>query len=202
MENAEPLKATMRNDSEMGKGFARRLRMSGQIPAVCYGAGKPPYHVAVDPKDVVERLTGQFGKNAIFKLNIEGQAQAPVVRVSEYQRDPVKRNILHVDFGIIDPEKPIKITVPLRLEGRPVGVAAGGRLRQVRRELNIIARPSDIPAELVLDVSDVKIGEFVKVSKVAPPDGVKTVYDQDFAVAAVFLPRGMEEDTTEEEEEA
>ncbi|MEO1266916.1 MAG: hypothetical protein AAFX99_02395 [Myxococcota bacterium] len=89
MENAESLKVAVREG--LGKGFARRLRQQGMIPGVCYGPNQEPMHVAVDPKELRERLTGKYGVNAIFKLEVDGVDTAPTVRVSQYQKDPVTR---------------------------------------------------------------------------------------------------------------
>lgn len=187
MENAEALKVTVREG--LGKGFARRLRQSGQIPGVCYGANQEPVHVAVDPKELRERLTGKFGVNAIFKLEIEGQGITPTVRVSQYQKDPVERTLLHADFTIVDPEKPLKVKVPLKLVGRAKGVGEGGRLRQVRRVLNVVAMPSALPAQMTADVTELKIGDILRVEQVEAIDGVEIIYDHNFAVATVFQPR-------------
>jgi large subunit ribosomal protein L25 len=197
MENAEPLKATIRNGADLGKSGARRLRRTGQIPAVCYGGKADSLSVAVDPGEVVTRLTGTFGKNAIFKLDMD-DGSSQVVRVSDYQRDPVLRTIIHVDFAIIDPNKVLETFVPLVLEGRPAGVAAGGKLRQIRRDLKIRATAGKIPASLSLDVSPLNNGDVIRVSEVIAPEGVKLSYDQNFAVASVSKPR--EEEAVEEEE--
>lgn len=198
MENTESLNATVRTSK--GKGAARQMRMKGLIPAVCYGGNvSEPIHLSVDPKDLVERLTGKFGRNAIFKLNIEGHDASPVVRVGDYQRDPVRRTLIHADFCALDPERKLRVAVPLNLVGRPVGVGKGGKLRQVRRTVYLIARPADIPASLDVDVSGLDLNEQTRVASVTPPEGTAIDYHQNFAVAQVYVPRGATVAAEEEE---
>lgn len=198
MENAEPLKAQLREGT--GKGFARRLRAEGMLPGVCYGAGGEATSVTVDPKELLARLTGDYGRNAIFRLEIEGREDAPVVRVNEYQRHPVKRTMVHVDFEVLTPTKQISTSVPLILEGKPRGVANGGVLRQARHALNIVACPADMPTSIKVDVSDLRIGAVRRVKEITAPEGVEVRYDSNFTVAGVFLPRGIKATDDEEEE--
>lgn len=186
MENAAPLKAAVRTD--FGKGPSRRLRQSGQIPAVCYGDNES-VHLIVDPSELVDRLKGNFGLNAIFKLEVEGGTDK-VVRVVDFQRDPVRREFTHVDFSVIDPEREIEVKVPIVLTGKAAGVAAGGKFRQVRRDVKIRAKAPSIPANLELDVTTLGGGDVKRVKEIVVPDGVELIFDQNFAVASVSKPRG------------
>lgn len=198
MENAEPLKAQLR--TELGKGATGRLRRQGMLPGVVYGDGNAAVSVQVEPRELLARIKGNFGLNAIFKLDIDGHDAAPVVRVNEYQRDPVRRELTHVDFEILDADKPITAEVPLVLEGRAAGVASGGVLRQIRRSLKIKTTPKHMPEKLTVDVTDLKIGMMRRVLEVQLPEGVEVIYDVNFSVATVVLPRGVkvaEEDADE-----
>lgn len=200
METAAALSAGVR--TALGKGPARQLRFDGLIPAVCYGNSVEPKHVSVNPDDVVERLTGEYGKNALFKLMLSDGTEH-LVRVGDYQRDPVKRGLIHVDFLVVDTEKAMVAEVPLELQGDAKGVKAGGRLRQLRWTVKVLARPQDVPAKLVLDVTEMTIGQVEKVSALKTGDDIEIFFKQDYAIAQVFLPRGEEEDEeTDEDEEA
>jgi large subunit ribosomal protein L25 len=187
MENTEALKVSTREGS--GKGPARQLRMVGQVPGVCYGKSVEPVLVSVDPKELAKRLTGPFGLNALFKLEIEGHEGAPVVRVSQYQRDPVKRTIRHVDFHAIEEGQMVVTRVPLKLEGRPLGVIEGGSLKQIRHDVKVRGPAALIPSEATVDVSGLKIDQTARVSAVQVPEGVEVVFNDDFSVAMVFLSR-------------
>jgi large subunit ribosomal protein L25 len=117
MENTQPLKATIREN--LGKGPARRLRVAGRLPGVVYGKDFASTNVSVEPKALLNRLRGDYGLNSIFKLEIEGHDASPVVRVINYQRDPVRRSIKHVDFEVLNAESLLTTKVPLKLEAAP-----------------------------------------------------------------------------------
>lgn len=189
METTTPLAATVR--TEFGKGPSRQLRFQGQIPAVIYSQGKEPLHVAVDLKELTARLSGEYGTNARFSLQVEGVEKQPVVMMKEYQRDPLRREITHIDFLEIDPSRVFTTRVPLQLDGRPVGVRQGGRLRQVRRDLIIRAKAADIPVAIVADISGLRVNGILRVADVVPPAGVEVIYDSNYALATVTLPRGV-----------
>ncbi len=197
MENTNSLQATIR--TETGKGACRRMRAAGKIPAVVYGPNFEALSLSVDPEALAERLLGDYGRNALFRLEIEGHdAAPPVVRVTTYDRDPVRRTIKHVDFEVIDEDKTLKIKVPLKLEGKPVGVTRGGVLRQIRYDVMILTKPANVPKALVADISKLRIGHMHRISEVAPPENVKVLFDDNFSIATVFVPRGV---TASEEEE-
>ena len=199
MENTQPLKATIREN--LGKGPARRLRVAGKLPGVVYGKDFASTNVAVEPKALLTLLRGEYGLNSIFKLEIEGVESAPTVRVVTYQRDPIKRSIKHVDFEVLNEDKVLTTKVPLRLDGIAKGVAAGGTLRQIRHTLAIKAKPANIPKELVGGIDGLAIGDMLRISDIAAPDGVELSFQDNFSVATVFVPRGIEADTSDEDEE-
>src|SRR5512140_2209924 len=117
-----------------GKNEARRLRKSGSIPAVVYGASKAPSSVAVDPKQVFRILKSDSGHNTIFDLELNGeQAKAMIV---DWQTEPIKGSLLHIDLKRIAMDQRLKVTVPVVLKGEAYGVKTeGGILEQVMREV-------------------------------------------------------------------
>lgn len=184
-----------RDDS--GKGVARKLRAAGKIPAVVYGANDA-IALTADPKELYELLTGPFRTNVIFRLAIEGGESHEYVMVREYQVDPVRRDLLHADFLVVDPATPLKVTVPVETTGRAKGVREGGKLRAVRPEVTISARPDDIPVSIVHDVTEVGLTEVVLASQLTLPDGVAPAYKRDYSVFQVAILRGAEEEVEEE----
>ena len=200
MENTDSLSVSAR--AEFGKGPSRRLRAAGLVPGVCYGATlEEPIHVAVDPKQLRRRLTGPYGLNALFKLQIEGSEANPTVRVNQYQRDPLHRTIVHVDFQALDLDTKVTVNVPLMLVGKAVGIANGGRLRQLQWTVKVRATPDLIPTHLDVDVSDLEVNQMRGVTQIPVPGGMELIYNNDYGVATVIIPRGAVSEETEEEGE-
>ena len=147
-----------------GKNEARRLRASGRIPAVLYGGeqreGKP---IAVDPKVLSKILHSELGANTLIALKMPGGGDARVL-VKEYQLDPVSHQFLHADFYRVAMDKVIRVTVPVVTRGEAPGVKQqGGILDFVHREIEIECLPADIPEHVEVDVSELMIGQNVRV---------------------------------------
>jgi large subunit ribosomal protein L25 len=147
-----------------GKNEARRLRASGRIPAVLYGGetheGKP---IAVDPKLLSKILHSELGANTLIALRVPGGGEARVL-VKEYQLDPVSRELLHADFYRVAMDKAMRVTVPVVTRGEAPGVKQqGGILDFVHREIEIECLPADIPEHVEVDVSELMIGQSIRV---------------------------------------
>ena len=163
-----------------GKNEARRLRVKGFSPAVVYGAGNDPVAIAVNPKEVNSILRSASGHNTIFNIDIQG-AVAPVM-VVDWQHDPIKGRLLHVDLKRIDLTKRISVKIPVHTQGDPKGVKLQGGLHEVvTREVEIECLPDDIPEGFTVDVSDLSIGQSIRASDLpltgsmkllSPPDAV------------------------------
>ena len=176
------LVATPRNAA--GKGAARRLRRDGLIPATAYGKDLPAQSLSVSPKDVAGLLSGEFGKNTLIELDVEGGARTTVL-IRDYQYHPVTRELLHADFRQIDLGQPIQVAVPLLLSGRCKGVVGGGILRQVFREIPVRCLPAQIPAQIEHDITELDIDQTVAASELALPAGVSIELAPTQTVAAV-----------------
>ena len=173
-----------------GKGANRKLRAQGRIPAVVYGQGvEKSLSVSLCPRELGKALTNPKKSNALFKINLEG-TELPPVLVRELQRDPVSRAILHVDLVSPDLSKERLSVIPIRFEGKSKGVAIGGRLRTPYRDVRVTSLPEQIPAEVVVDISDLGIGDAVMASTLALPESTRAVFDNDYVVAKVLKPRG------------
>jgi len=168
-----------------GKNEARRARVSGQIPAVVYGAFKDPVAVSVNPKDILQILHSKSGHNTIFNLNVEGAEQTPVMIVDE-QYDPVKSNLLHIDFKRIDPAKRIRVSVPVVTQGEAKGVKTqGGLLEVVNRQIEIESLPEAIPEHFIVDVSELLLGQSKRAGEIALGEGVRLVSPGEAVIAHV-----------------
>jgi large subunit ribosomal protein L25 len=174
---AQPRKAGGKND-------ARRVRKTGLVPAAVYGAGKDPVAVSVDPKSVSKILRSESGHNTIFDLAVDGGAEK--VMIVDWQYEPLKGKLLHVDLKRIAMDKVLRVSVPVILKGTPEGVKTeGGILEQLIREVEIECLPADIPTAITADISSLKFGENVRVADLAHGDKLKFLTDEDQMVAHI-----------------
>ncbi len=183
--------------AERGKNAAIRLRMAGQIPAVLYGAGGDAVAVAVSPKEINKILHSSTGRNTIFDLGVTGGENTPVM-VIDWQHDPIKGNLLHVDLKRIDLTKPIRVKVPVHFEGDPVGVKIqGGFFEVISRTMEIICLPNDIPEFLTTNVAELNIGQSVRAGDVAIPENAKLGAHGDLVLCHVISTRASETTATD-----
>lgn len=180
----EVVEATQRAPESRGKNEAVRIRRSGKIPAVIYGAGKDPVAVTLDPKQIKKILNSESGHNTIFDLKIgSGQEKAMIV---DWQYDPIKSSLLHIDLKRIAMDKAIRVKVPIALTGVAEGVRTqGGIMDQVLREVEIECLPSDIPSQISADVTNMVFGQVLRVSDLPHGGKLKFVTNEDQTVAHV-----------------
>jgi large subunit ribosomal protein L25 len=181
--------AHSRTDS--GKNSNRRLRSQGLIPGILYGAKKETVSVAVSPKEIVSILKSASGANTLFDLDLGGTKRRVILK--EFQREPVKGQLLHADFYEVALDKTLLVKVHLEITGVPVGVKVqGGILDFVTRELEIECLPKDIPEKVVVDVSHLELGKHVRVHELTISDKIKVLTHPDVVVAHVVTPRAEE----------
>lgn len=180
-----------------GKNEARRLRARGLAPAVVYGAGAEPVAVAVSPKEVTRILHSATGHNTIFNVAVQGGESTPVMIV-DYQTDPLKDDLLHVDLKRIDLSKRIVVKVPVFTTGDPKGVKIQGGLHEViTREIEIECLPTEIPEKYVMDVSELALGQSLRASEIPLGGSVKLVTSPDAVISHVVSIRAEETTTAE-----
>lgn len=184
--HTETLTATIRDG--VGKGVARKLRAAGQLPAVIYGQGTTAIPVAVPTAEVEAIFRRTANRNTLLSLTIGSDEH--ICLVKEAQRHPVDRNLRHLDLYRVDPELPVRVRVELKPKGTAQGVKMGGRLQVMRRHLDVVCKPADIPAVIHVDVTTLEVGKFAKVSEVTPPKGVSIDFKGDFNLFAVLGKRG------------
>ena len=186
--------------TKTGKGAARQIRRSGLIPGVVYGRGNDPRAIKVDPQNIEKLLLS----NAIFDLTFvgeDGKEDEAVVIIKDYQKDVIKRNLLHVDFQFISMDEKITVSVPMHLEGEAAGVRDGGVLQQLLREIEIDALPAEIPEEITIDISELEVGESLSVADLELPEGIDLITGSDEVIVTVVTPTELIEEDEEEEEE-
>jgi len=174
---AKPRQSGTKND-------ARRVRRDGLIPAVVYGAGKRSTPISVDPKQMLRILHSASGHNSIFDLTVDG-ASAKVMIV-DWQYDPIKGNLLHVDLKRIAMDKALRVSVPIVTKGEAPGVKVqGGILEQLLREVEIECLPGDIPSHIDADVSQLMFGQVIRVSDLQHDGRLRFISDENQPVAHV-----------------
>lgn len=198
------LKAEKRK--EIGKGGARSLRRNEILPAVLYSKGKST-PIKVQKKEVTRIMTTGGGEHSLITLELrddKGGKKDHWALVKDYQADPVKKELLHIDFIEISLKKKIKTVASVALTKDPVGIKNGGILQQQLREVDIECLPTEIPEAIEVDAFHIDIGQTLHVSELLPPEGVKILTDPQEAILSVSAPK-VEEVAAEvpaEEEEA
>lgn len=175
----------------LGKNANRRLRGQGRIPAVVYGRRMSPQAVTVDPREVDRILHSEAGHNTIFKLQVDGALQDVIIR--DYQLDPVKDKLLHADFQAIAMDETMSFDVPVEVVGSARGVQLGGILDLVLREIEVECLPGDVPDHIRVDVSQLEIGDALRVSDLPVDTSRITVLSEPELVVLTVVPPLAEE---------
>lgn len=186
----EQVSLNAQSRSEIGKGFARRARQAGRIPAVIYGQGADPSHLSLDDHEF-SLATSRHGTSAIFNLQAGGEDTPCIIR--EAQRNPVTGKFLHIDFLRIDLTVESDFTVDIVAQGAPKGVKEGGVLETLARSVSIRCLPTVLPHEIFMDVSALGFGESLHASDLVLPEGVTLMDDPDMALFTVIAPRTEQE---------
>lgn len=175
-----------------GKNEARRLRARGSMPAVVYGGADGPEAVAVSPKELTRILQSKTGHNTIFDLDLAGKERVPVM-VVDWQFEPIKGALLHADLKRIDLSQRIVVKVPVVTQGDPRGVKIQGGIHEiVTREIEIECLPNDIPEQYVVNVSELGLGQSIRVGDIPLEGSVKLLSIPDALVSHVVSLRAEE----------
>jgi large subunit ribosomal protein L25 len=171
----------------LGKGEGRRLRRAGRVPAVAYGAELDATPVSVDALELYHALRTDAGLNALIRLQVGGETHLTLAR--QLQRHPVRREIMHVDFVVVDRSRKVTVDVPIHLTGEAAGANEGGVVDQVRFDVPVEVLPLEVPDSLELDISDMQVGDVKRLSDLDLPEGVELLEDPDYAVVSVSIPQ-------------
>jgi large subunit ribosomal protein L25 len=182
-----------------GSSVSRRLRAEGKVPAVMYGAGVEPTALTVEWKELRVALTTEKGLNAVINLQVDGEKHPSIVK--DLQRHPVRRDVQHIDFLVVERNKPVEAEVPIVLEGEPTKVLQErGVVDQQLHMLTVMAKPADIPGHLSLDITDLEIGQTITLADLALPAGVTTDADMEQPIVGAQVTRAVEAEAAAEGE--
>ena len=172
---------------EVGKkGGNRRLRASGFIPAVLYGRGSGGVGLAVHAKTVTLSLRAQ-GTNALYDLEVNGSKE-PVL-VKDYQIDALTQKLTHLDFLKIDAHEKISIKVPIKIVGKAAGIAEGGILDLLRRDIDVKCTADHIPENIEIDVTSLELGRVLHVNEITFPKGVEIPANAKYPLISITVPK-------------
>lgn len=181
-----------------GSGPARRLRLQGKVPATVYGLGKDAVSVSVDYRELRGALSTEAGLNVVLNLDVGGKHEMALVK--EMQRHPLRGDVTHVDFLRVEPDSDVAVEVPIRLTGRASAVLdINGIVERSLDTLRVLAKPRSIPNELVLDVSDLTVGDTLTVADVELPSGVTSLLEETAPVVSGIITRSALEAAAEAE---
>ncbi len=186
---------------ESGKGAARRLRASGQVPAVLYGKDQEPVSLTLDAREALRLFHSISVENTIVNVRIDDDKEELETLVREIQMHPYRPDIVHVDFYCIERGVALEVEIPANYNGTPQGVRDGGVLEVILHEFRVRCLPSMIPESIEIDISHLDIGDSVHVNEVSMAEGVELLTDPGQTACLVSAPRVEEEPEEEELEE-
>lgn len=180
--------------SDVGTGNARKLRQSGNVPAVIYGHGRDPQPLALNTRDFEKLLSRIAYASTVIELDVCGKTALTLIR--EIQRHPFKKEIIHVDFQELVAGEKVTVSVPLVFIGVPDGVRnSGGILDQVMHEVSILVDPAAIPNHVDVDVTDLTIGHSFHVGDLKLPEGIEVLDEEEATICVVTAPKAVVEET-------
>ena len=184
-----------------GKGVARKLRSKGYIPAILYGPDTEPVPLKLEKKSTEKIISHLSSHNIIAEMKIKrnGTEEKIQVVLKDIQTDPIKDNIIHLDFYNLSSERPIIMEIPVIIKGKSLGEEKGGILEQELREIKVEGLPKDIPESIEIDIKDLDFGHAILVKDIKMPEGVKILEDGDRVVVTVLKPSETVEEVKVEE---
>ncbi len=191
----ERIKLEVSTRERLGSRESRRLRNRGLVPGILYGTGVEPHAIAVPERDLRKALTGNSGMHTILDVVVTGTDSTHPSILKDYQQDPLRGKLVHIDLQEVRLDQPITATVTVVLSGAEdsPGVREGGALSQVAREVNVEALPMEVPEHVELDVSEMAMGDSLRLSDLPPWEGVTFLDDPETVLATVTVPMREEE---------
>lgn len=196
-----PIVVEAQQRSRLGKNACRRLRAEGMIPAVLYGPDIESQPIAVNPKEIINILRSDSGRNTILQLSLKDASRNVMIR--DYQLDPIRDSLIHTDFQTIAMDKKMEFEVPVEVVGTAKGVREGGVLELILREITVECLPGDVPDSIEVDVSHLDINDPLHVSDLqVDPEKVEILNDPEVVVLLVAPPTVVHEEEEVVEEAA
>jgi large subunit ribosomal protein L25 len=186
--------------TDTGKGAARRLRAGGRIPAVLYGHGSEPLSLSLDSIALERLIKGSHaGLNTLIALEGSGGVEGKTVMIKELQREAVRGALWHADLHLINATESVMVSVPVHTTGIAIGTVSGGLVDHAHREVELICLVSAIPDELVMDITNLDLGDSLHARDLKLPAGVELKTDPDVALLSIVAPAKLDEPTVGEE---
>ena len=187
--------------TQVGKGGAHKVRAAGKVPGVLYGRKAEPISVTFDEKALITSLDKEKKRNTVLTLTVAqsgstGKTETFTAMVRDAQIDPISRRLVHVDFLRLDLEAEVKVTVPVVLTGKAIGLTNGGQLHQSMHVIAIAAKPAAIPTKIEVDVTALDMGDALHVSDLKLGAGVRALLDPKDAIASVVAPKAEKVEET------
>ncbi|WP_062350086.1 50S ribosomal protein L25/general stress protein Ctc [Bacillus kwashiorkori] len=190
------LQATERTNFR--RSFLKNLRDNGKVPGVVYGKNVETVSITISKSDLLQKIK-ENGRHGVFSINVNGNEKQVIL--TNYQEDPLTKDLLHVDLLAVDAQTEVKADVRITLSGEAVGVKDGGVLNQPLFELSITAKADQIPEEIAIDITNLKVGETVTVGDISRNYSFEFNHDSDDVIATILPPKQEEEISTGEEQE-
>ena len=190
-----------------GKGASRRLRLKGKVPAIIYGAGRPPRALVFDQNKVLQKLENESFYSSVLNIKVDDKSQAAILK--DLQRHPAKHMIMHMDFQRIVEDQEIKMNVPLHFTGEDIAVGVkdgGGKVAHLINDVEVACLPKNLPEFLEVDISELELDAMLHLSDIKLPDGVEIPLlaqgpEHDHAIVSIHVIKAapVEEDVVEAE---
>ncbi|MDX1582867.1 MAG: 50S ribosomal protein L25 [Thermoanaerobaculia bacterium] len=186
---------------ETGKSAVKRLRREGIVPAVVYGGDRDTVTIKVNGRMITDLLTAsEHGIRSVFLLKLSDTDKSRHAMIRDYQVDPMTRELKHVDFIRVNMDETVNIEIPIQTVGMAKGQKTGGVVDFVMREMEVECLPGLIPDEIEIDISELDVGDSLRIADLKLPEGVKSLEDEERVVVTVTLPRPEVEEEPEEED--
>ncbi|PLR65706.1 MULTISPECIES: 50S ribosomal protein L25/general stress protein Ctc [Bacillaceae] len=184
--------------TEFTNSARRKVREQGQVPAVIYGKSTDTKSISLDSIELIKTLR-EGGRNAIIKLDLNGKSHS--VMLYEMQTDPLKNEIVHADFHVVNLKEDVEVEVPITLTGDAAGVKDGGVLQQPMYQVSITAKPGDIPQSIEVDITDLGVNDTLTIKDVKVSGKYTLNHEEDEVVASILPPKQEEEIDSGEQQE-
>ena len=172
--------------SKTGKGISRQLRSADMVPGVVYGKGMDPMAVSIKYRELRDAMAGEGGQNNLITLVGGGSLDQSMAIIADLQKDALKGTYKHVDLDRINMSEKLRVTVPVVLKGTAIGVKEGGLLDLAHHELHIECLPGNIPDQIQIDISELKIAHSIHVNEITVPEGVKILDNPKIPIVSVL----------------
>ena len=194
---AATIEGKARTDLRMSN--TKKLRGEGQIPGVLYGKGKEPVNISVDGIDLIKKVREE-GRNAVFSVKLDN-GNAYDAMLYDYQQDSIKGELTHVDFYMVDMSQEVDVEVSINLDGEAIGEKDGGVRQQPMHVLNIRSTPGNIPEEILIDISELNIGDVITVGDLKGDKNYEIMDDDETTIITILPPQQEEVETEDDGEE-